>query len=168
MGESGGEQSRGHASEGAGARRSRRPHSRGQRSDAAPRHVEEGAGAGARAQGGLDAAQEVVGLEDEQHLAGHVGEELADLGQVGGRVVADLDVLQQQQGDRHGWYEKWGPGWWVSRQPVAGGAARKLQEGAARMAASCRGTTRDPPQREARHKELCRLTNPDGTSDPNV
>ena len=68
----------------------RSPHSRGQCPDAASRHVEEGAGAGTGAQGGLDASQQVVGLEDEQHLARHVVEELADLGEVVGRVVADL------------------------------------------------------------------------------
>lgn len=66
------------------------PHSLGQRSDAATRHVEEGAGAGTCAQGSFDATQQVVGLEDEQHLARHVAEELADLGEVVRRVVADL------------------------------------------------------------------------------
>lgn len=68
----------------------RSPHSRGQCFDTASRHVEERAGAGAGAQGGLDAPQQVVGLEDEQHLAWHAVEELADLGEVVGRVVADL------------------------------------------------------------------------------
>lgn len=68
----------------------RSPHSRGQCPDAASRHVEEGAGAGAGAQGGLDASQQVVGLKDEQHLARHAVEELADLGEVVGCVVADL------------------------------------------------------------------------------
>lgn len=62
----------------------------GQRPDAAPRHVEEGAGAGARAQGGLNAAEEIIGLQDEQHLARHVVQELADLRQVAGRVIANL------------------------------------------------------------------------------
>lgn len=68
----------------------RSPHSRGQCFDTASRHVEERAGAGAGAQGGLNAPQQVVGLEDEQHLAWHAVEELADLGEVVGRVVADL------------------------------------------------------------------------------
>lgn len=80
-------------------RRGQRPHSRSQCPDAATRHVEEGAGTGAGAQGSLDATQQVVGLEDEQHLAWHVVEELADLGEVVGCVAANLRVLKQQQGD---------------------------------------------------------------------
>lgn len=63
---------------------------RSQCSDAATRHAEEGAGAGTRAEGGLNATQQVVGLEDEKHLARHVVEKLADLGEVVGCIVADL------------------------------------------------------------------------------
>lgn len=58
--------------------------------DTTPRHVEEGAGAGARAQGGLNAAEEIIGLQDEQHLARHMVKELADLRQVAGRIIANL------------------------------------------------------------------------------
>lgn len=54
-------------------------HSLGQCPDTTPRHVEEGTGAGAGAQGGLNAAQQLIGLQDEQHLARHMVEELADL-----------------------------------------------------------------------------------------
>lgn len=90
MGESGGEgDGRGRPGSWDG-RRGQSPHSRSQRSDAAPRHVEEGAGTGPGAQGGLNPTKQVIGLEDEQHLARHVVEELANLGEVVGRVVADL------------------------------------------------------------------------------
>lgn len=113
------------------------PHSRGQRPDAAARHVEEGAGAGPGAQGGLDASEQVVGLEEEQHLAGHMVEELADLGEVVGRIVADLRVLKQQQRDRRGeleWTE--GPRAVDVRAAWGGEATRTLQEGAPSTAAS--------------------------------
>lgn len=61
-----------------------------QRPDTTPSHVEEGTGSGARAQGGLNAAEQIIGLQDEQHLARHTVKELADLGQVAGRIVANL------------------------------------------------------------------------------
>lgn len=107
--------------------RGRSPHSRSQRSDAATRHVEEGAGAGTGAQGSLNATEQVIGLEDEEHLARHVVEELADLGEVVGCVVADLCVLKQQQGDRRGelvW--RVGPRVVGVRAACGWGPARKL------------------------------------------
>lgn len=124
----------------------RSPHSRGQCSDAAACHVEEGAGAGPGAQGGLDAAEQVVGLEEEQHLAGHVVEELADLGEVVGRVVADLRVLKQQQRDRRGelaWTA--GPRAVGVRAAWGREVARTLQEGAPH---GCLSTTWNLPRGE--------------------
>ena len=68
----------------------------GQGADAAAGHVEEGGGGGAGLQRGLDAAQQVVGLQQQQHLARHSVEQLADLGQVLRHVGADLHILSIQ------------------------------------------------------------------------
>ena len=49
---------------------------------AAAGHVEEGAGAGAGLQDGLDAPQQVVGLQQQQHLPGHSVQQITDLREI--------------------------------------------------------------------------------------
>lgn len=63
--------------------------------DAATRHVDEGGGVGAGVQTGLDAAQHIVGLEDEQQLARHAVEDVTDLQQVVAHLRLDLRALQR-------------------------------------------------------------------------
>lgn len=64
-------------------------------------------------------------------------EELADLGEVVGRIVTDLRVLKQQQRDRRGELERTeGPRAGDVRAAWRGEATRTLQEGAPSTAAS--------------------------------
>ena len=60
---------------------------------AARRHGHEGGGVRAHAERGVEAAQQVVRLEDESHRARDVGEHAGDLGQVGARLLLDERVL---------------------------------------------------------------------------
>ena len=73
----------------------------GQSARAAAGHVDEGGGAGAGLQRGLDAPQQVVGLQQQQHLTGHAVQQLADLGEVEGRVGPDLHVLRHTHTHTH-------------------------------------------------------------------
>ena len=61
---------------------------------AAARHRDEGACVRARLQHGLDASQQVVRLEDEQHLTRHAVQDVRDLGDVSGRLRLDYDLLE--------------------------------------------------------------------------
>jgi len=73
----------------------------GEGADAAAGHVEEGGGGGARVQRRLDAPQEVVGLEQQQHLPRYPVEQLADLGQVERHVAAHLHFLTHTHTHTH-------------------------------------------------------------------
>lgn len=56
-------------------------------------HVDEGRGGGSGLQGGLNAPQQVIGLQQQQHLSWYPVEQLTDLRKVEGSVGPDLRVL---------------------------------------------------------------------------
>lgn len=70
----------------------------GQSPDAAAGHVEEGGGGSSGLQGGFNAPQQVVGLEQQQHLPRNLVQQLADLGQVERCVASDLMILHRDRG----------------------------------------------------------------------
>ena len=61
--------------------------------DTAPRHRDKGPRVGPRLEVLFNAAEEVVGFEDEQHLSWHRVEDGCDFQQVLTRVIFDLLVL---------------------------------------------------------------------------
>lgn len=69
---------------------------------AAARHVDEGRGRGSGLQRCLDAPQQVVGLQQQQHLPGNSVQQVADLRQVESGVGPNFNVLQKYR-------ENWSP-----------------------------------------------------------